>query len=248
MTSAQRSPKKILFLIGWPLFFVLTAIGNFLYQAGMKYRFQMDWGSLPTPEWFDHEYDLAFFPRLRKAHFFERGVYLQEMLKKSYRVLDLCCGDGSVTALFISPHVESVVGVDFDKSAIASAQRRYSGFSNTSFRQVDIRNLPFKPSEFDFVTWDTAIEHFTQQEMDNIFGSIRSLLKSDGVLAGSTVARQEHLQHHDHEYEFESTAELETFLKRYFKNVYVWERPHADRRNFYFRCTDADLNLKARSV
>lgn len=104
MHTAPRSPKKLLFLSAWPLFFAITALGKKLYGLGLSYRFQMDWGSLPNPEWFDHEY------------------------------------------------------------------------------------------------------------------------------------------------EFETVAELEKFLGGYFKHVYVWERRHADRLNFYFRCSDSAMDLRARSV
>jgi SAM-dependent methyltransferase len=244
------SLKKRLFQVAWPALYVVLIAGKWLYSVGLSYRFQMEWGSLPMPEWFDHEYDLAFFPRWRKSHFFERGVYLQEILRKNDVVLDLCCGDGSVTALFIAPEVLRVVGVDFDPHAIAAAKGKFAGYSNVSFQVEDIRSLKVAKSEFDVVTWDAAIEHFTQEEMNAIFASIRSVMKPGGLLAGSTVAKQAHVQHHDHEFEFDTPTELQTFLGGHFKNVTVWERVHEDRTSYYFRCDDGatDLRARARSV
>lgn len=244
----KLSAKKKIFYLFWPFLLLLKSFGRALYLLGLKYEFLLDWGCFPNPEWFDHDYDLAFFPTWRKPHFFERGVYLQEVLKPSDTVLDLCCGDGSVTALFVSPKVKSVVGVDFDASAISAAKQKYGNFSNLSYRQMDIRTLDFPAQSFDLVTWDAAIEHFTQIEMDQIFSSIKKVLKPNGMLAGSTIAKQDHLQHHDHEHEFESTQELQQFLSRYFPHVYVWERAHDDRVNFYFRCATNNADLSVRST
>jgi ubiquinone/menaquinone biosynthesis C-methylase UbiE len=246
MHRAKPSLKKLVFRAAWPFFFALKKVGKSLYSLGLNYEFQKDWGSFPNPEQFNHEMSLAFFPSWRLPHFFERGVYVQELLKPDYQVLDLCCGDGSVTALFIAPKVAGVVGVDFDEKAVKMARSKYSRFSNVSFRQGDIRGLEFPAGQFDLVTWDGAIEHFTQEEMDKIFGSIRRVLKGGGTLAGSTVAKQEFVQHHDHEFEFETLAELKTFLGRYFRNTYVWERKHSDRLSFYFRCSDEPKPLESR--
>jgi hypothetical protein len=61
------------------------------------------------------------------------------------------------------------------------------------------------------------------------------------VLHGSTVQKGETKQHHEHEYEFETSAELATFLRRFFPHVVVWERIHDDRFSLYFRCSRAPL-------
>ncbi|MCO5142629.1 MAG: class I SAM-dependent methyltransferase [Oligoflexia bacterium] len=246
MNSHQISKKKIILLLPWPIFFLLKVIGRFLYFLGLKYQFVLDWGSYPNPEWFDHEFDLAFFTKWRKPHFFERGVYLQELLKKEMCVLDLCCGDGSVTALFIAPKVTRAIGVDFDPKAIQTARSKYGEIKNLEYQVADIRNLQFPSASFDAVTWDAAIEHFTEKEIREILSSIQRVLKPNGFLMGSTIAKQDFLQHHDHEFEFSTKVELESFLKKYFSSVYVWERSHDDRRNFYFRVASQNINFDTR--
>ncbi len=65
---------------------------------------------------------------------------------------------------------------------------------------------------FDVVTWDAAIEHFTQAEMAAIMAGIQGALVPGGILHGSTVQKSDSWQHHEHEYEFETAAELHTFL------------------------------------
>ena len=241
LQKPKSSWKKIFYRFCWPPFFISKKMGWLFYRAGLRYEFRKDWSSRPTPEWFDHEFDLAFFPEWRKPHFFERGVYLQEVLRPNDSVLDLCCGEGSVSALFIAPSAQRVVGVDFDETAIARARRKYSHFVNLEFQRADIRELSFAPASFDLVSWDAAIAHFTKPEMDRIFGSIRTVLKGAGILAGSTVAQMDHQQHFYHEYEFRTLTELSTFLLGYFPHVQVWERKHPGRTNFYFRCSGEAL-------
>lgn len=233
--------------ITWPFFAVLAAVSRFTYKGALKVRFRSEWDRPPTPEWFDHEYDLAFFDRWRRPHFFERGVYLQEVLKPGMYVLDLCCGDGSVTALFIAPIAECVVGVDFDASAIRAAKRKYGRFQNIRFDVQDIRKLSVPPMNYDVIAWDAAIEHFTQDEVIAIMASIRRSLKPGGLLVGSSIAKSDHIQHHDHEHEFNGVADMRAFLERHFKNVVTWDRKHSDRTSLYFRCSDADRDLLARS-
>ncbi len=173
---------------------------------------------------------------MAKASFFERGVYVSERLKKTDNVLDLCCGDGSVSALFIAPLVKKVIAVDFDPSAIKTARQRYGHSPNAVFEIQDIRKLPYSSSSFDCITWDCAIEHFTELEIDSILKRIHELLTPEGFLTGSTIeAHDEGAQHHDHEFEFDNEDQVKSFLSKYFKTVEVWSRQHDKRVNIYFR-------------
>ncbi len=86
-------------------------------NASLRLEFQKDWAFTPNPEWFDHDIDVALFAERRQPHFFERGVYGSEVCTGK-RVLDLCCGDGSVAALFLSQLASDVLAVDFDPSAV----------------------------------------------------------------------------------------------------------------------------------
>src|SRR6202453_1378792 len=104
----KQKIKKLVFTTAWLLSWLFTQIGKLLYVFGKKIEYFRDWGSEPSPEWFNHEFDLLFFTKWRKPYFFERGIYASEIVRKK-KVLDLCCGDGSVAALFIAPLAEKVV-------------------------------------------------------------------------------------------------------------------------------------------
>jgi 2-polyprenyl-3-methyl-5-hydroxy-6-metoxy-1,4-benzoquinol methylase len=236
----RNSIKKKVLTSAWLAAWPFTKTAKAVYHLGMNLQFHKDWGASPSPEWFDHELDFVMFPQRRIVHFFERGVYASEIVEGK-RVLDLCSGDGSVSALFIAPLAKSVLGVDFDKSAVDYANKKWEKFSNCSFQVQDIRNPKIKKGAFDVCLWDAAIEHFTQEEMVQILTSIKSALTQDGVLHGSTNKKSEIKGHHEHEYEFETLEELKKLVSKYFKHVKVWQREHSDRTNFYFRCSDKIL-------
>jgi ubiquinone/menaquinone biosynthesis C-methylase UbiE len=227
--------KKTLYRLYCAFLRPFGAFGKALYHYQMSVQFETDWSITPNPEWFDHELDLLFFEDWRKPHFFERGIYSSEVVRQK-RVLDLCCGDGSMAALFISPLASQVTAIDFDPNAISHAKRRWSKFKNVKYEEVDVRQMNYPAQSFDVCLWEAAIEHFTQAEMDKIIHSVQNSLATDGVMHGHTIKKLPQLSHHDHEYEFETLSELDSFLKKYFPRVETWERVYEDRTNFYFRC------------
>lgn len=214
-------------------------------MSGLRYEFYKDWRITPHPEWFNHEMDLAFFEAERKPHFFERGVYLQEVARG--RVLDLCCGDGSVTALFLAPKAEHVIGLDIDPDAIASAKSKFASIPNLEFGVQDIRTISFPENSFDLICWDAAIEFLPRDDVQKVLEKLKTYLKPDGMLVGSSLAPDPRGKNPDHEFDFEDTHQLQAFLKPYFSRIVCWNRHHADRINFYFRCTNhPTLNLNMR--
>jgi 2-polyprenyl-3-methyl-5-hydroxy-6-metoxy-1,4-benzoquinol methylase len=247
-TSSEplRRLSKMILTGLWSVQRPLTKAAGTFYRLGTALEMAKDWSVPPTPEWFNHELDIAFFPQWRKPHFFERGVYASEVAVGK-RVLDLCCGDGAVAALFVARVAEEVLAVDFDRNAIAHATKRWRDIRNVRYDVMDIRSLNVPAGYFDTVLWDAAIEHFTQAEMDAIMASIKRALKPDGLLHGSTIKRGDSKQHDDHEYEFESLRELQSFLQSRFKHVVVFERVHQDRIAFYFRCCDVTPSVDNRA-
>jgi len=239
-TTLRTRLKKQILRTAYAATAPITETAKRVHELGMHLQFQRDWGVAPNPEWFNHDLDFALFATRRQPHFFERGVYASEIVGGK-RVLDVCCGDGSVAALFIAPQAKSVLGVDFDPNAIKHARKRWSEYENCRFELMDIRKLDVHAQAFDVILWDAAIEHFTQDEIDHIFGSLKRCMTSDGILHGSSIKKREQKSHHDHEYEFATLQELKAFLGKYFRHVEAWERTHPDRTSLYFRCSDVPL-------
>lgn len=246
----KRLVKSVLRIgfVGGPLLALIKGINQATRSvASLTHQLQliMEWQVLPNPEWFDHNIDLYNqWRKTRTPLIMERGCYNLLAIKKGGKLLELCCGDGFISHYFYSHKVAQMVAVDFDPSAIKHASAHHAG-PNISFQLADIREaLP--EGEFDNVVWDAAIAHFTPEETNAILGNIRSRLKPEGILSGSTIVKKEDGQKslHQHEYEFQSQEDLVRVLAPHFKNVCVFETHHEGRRNLYFYASDGLLPME----
>lgn len=213
---------------------------------GHRFQHEMQWGIINhPPEWYDHFCDQHWrWAASRNPMSWERGIIGLLGIKPGARVLDLCCGGGFFANRFFSTRAAHVTSVDFDPDAIRHAKRNFQA-PNVEYLCADIRTgMP--PGSYDNVTWDAAIEHFTEAEMDQILANIKSRLVPDGILNGYTIiARPDVKSHEDHEHEFTSREELANLMKRYFKNVLVLSTGYEDqfekRDNLYFFASDGPV-------
>lgn len=199
------------------------------------------WRIPPQPENFDHQIDQFYlWAASRNPQWVERGIYGALALKGG-NLLELCCGDGFNARNFYSLKSRQVVACDFDPKVIGVAKRKNSA-GNVKFSVADIRTQ-MPDGQYENIVWDAAIEHFTETEIQNIMGNIKSRLTLDGILSGHTLVEREdgqkHLSHH--EYEFKSKDDLLRFLAPFFANVTVFETIYPGRHNLYFWASDSDV-------
>ena len=212
--------------------------------AGIAHGIQQkfDWSVLPHPEWMDHFCDQFYYwGKSGNPLWLERGVFNLLAMSPGANVLELCCGDGFNAYHCYSIRARHIVSVDFDPDAIAHAKRN-NQVGNVEFQLRDIRdNLPV--GKFDNIIWDTAIEHFTEAEIDRIIFNLRSRLVEGGIVSGSTMVEapsgQKSLSHHERE--FHSKEDLLSFFKPHFRNVKVFETIYPSRHNLYFFSSDGML-------
>jgi SAM-dependent methyltransferase len=206
---------------------------------------ECDWGALPMPE-FQDQFINQFYvmPEYQRTYWLEGAVFCGLGIEPGKRILELCCGMGWYTNLFYSPFASEIVAIDFDPRAIEMAQRFHQR-PNIKFEVMDIRDkLPSGP--FGSVIWDGAIEHFTVEEIDGIMQKMRSVMTPGAQLVGYTIAESADTQSlSTHETLFQGIAQLGDLLKRYFRNVRVFERLHPTitpaRHNLFFYASDAPL-------
>jgi hypothetical protein len=123
--------------------------------------------------------------------------------------------------------------------------QRFHQRPNIRYEVVDIReSLPSGP--FATVIWDAAIEHFTEMEIEGIMPKLRSVMTPAARLVGYTLAESADMpQLPTHETHFQGIAHLGGLLRRYFKNVRVFERAHPTltppRQNLFFYASDGVL-------
>jgi SAM-dependent methyltransferase len=131
-------------------------------------------------------------------------------------VLDAGCGVGWGSVVLADAGAASVVGVDINPQALASARER-AGDRAATFVQGDLQELPFEDDAFDLVVCFEAIEHVP--DPGRVLDGIRRVLAPGGLLVISSPNRGVYPAcnpHHIHEY---ASDELEAALRERFANV-----------------------------
>ena len=79
-----------------------------------------------------------------------------------WNALDIATGSGH-TAFALSPHVNSVIGIDITGPMLAEAERlrREKTLDNVTFQIGDVHHLAFENESFDLVTCRRAAHHFS---------------------------------------------------------------------------------------
>jgi ubiquinone/menaquinone biosynthesis C-methylase UbiE len=106
------------------------------------------------------------------------------------QVLEAGCGVGAqtITLAHNSPHAH-ITSIDISERSVAEAKKKIegAGFTNVSFQQGDIFNLPFKPESFDHIFVCFVLEHLAQPV--EALNCLKNLLKVRGTI---TVIEGDH--------------------------------------------------------
>ncbi|MCE5339639.1 MAG: class I SAM-dependent methyltransferase [Planctomycetaceae bacterium] len=102
---------------------------------------------------------------------------------KGSRVLEAGCGVGAQTITLAknSPDAQ-FTSIDISESSIAQAKKKIAdaGFTNVTFQQADIFNLPFSPESFDHIFLCFVLEHLPNP-LDAL-RALKKLLKPAGTI------------------------------------------------------------------
>ena len=108
---------------------------------------------------------------------------LKENNLNGKKILDLGCGDGSITN-HIWECGAKTVGVDNNKKLINSAKRNYKG----KFKVLDVsKKIPFKDESFDIIYSSMTFLHLDKKGLKNIYSEIGRVLKKNGKFIMSNV-------------------------------------------------------------
>ena len=102
-------------------------------------------------------------------------------LAEGLRVLDAACGAGWGTALLAAAGA-AAVGVDASPAAVAAARAAYGDMA--TFREGDIRELPFREAEFDVIVCFEALAHVREHE--RALDEMRRVLRPGGLAVVSS--------------------------------------------------------------
>lgn len=243
----KKGARRAIYQIG-TLFFnePLMRLAELYLRRYYTYDTRRLWGGPhPPPEWFDHRADLYLWSELRVPFWVERGVFSREVMFEGCQVLDLCCGDGFYPYHFYSSIASHIDAVDWDPTAIAHAHK-WHNHPKISYVQLDVVTNAFPGTDYDVITWDGAIEHFSSDQIRIVLKKcVRALRIPEGMLCGYTIiARSSDKSHPEHQHEFSSAAELKELLREFFPFVGTVETEYPERHNIYFRAAFDPTRLR----
>ena len=126
------------------------------------------------------------------------GVRARLDLSPDDRLLDLCCGNGLLTARF-SAACRRVTGVDYSEPLLAVA-RAHNSPENVEYLRGDARELGalLAGRSFDKVVMYEALQHFTPREVEGMLRQLAALLAEGApVLLASIPDRARLWTFHD---------------------------------------------------
>jgi len=102
-------------------------------------------------------------------------------IKRGDRILDLCCGTGTLTVLLAELFYDdcSIIGVDLSHGQIAQAQKK-DIYPNLKFIVMDANNLQFNNESFDKIIISAALHEMDKKQRLNVLSEVHRVLKKDG--------------------------------------------------------------------
>lgn len=102
-------------------------------------------------------------------------------IKRGDRILDLCCGTGTLTVLLAELFYDdcSILGVDLSQGQIAQAQKK-DIYPNLKFIVMDANNLQFNNESFDKIIISAALHEMDKNQRLNVLSEVHRVLKKDG--------------------------------------------------------------------
>jgi ubiquinone/menaquinone biosynthesis C-methylase UbiE len=134
---------------------------------------------------FSHFYDAFIRLHARQdeddtRHFLVDAAHLEK--KSSRRILDVCCGTGSVLLAFAQRYRDAaLVGYDFSHGMLRKAQEKNAG-TQAVFVEGDASKLPFFDDSFDVVTCSHALYELKRQAREMALWEMRRVTDPDGFV------------------------------------------------------------------
>lgn len=215
-------------LLSWGTPLVLVS-GRYLAQ-----RYLRTWGRRRL-SWYDHYFDYLRGPE--HWYWLERGIVAADYVRSGDRVLDLCCGDGSYSGIFLAPKADAVDAMDISAEAIDAARQRWQR-PNTNFQVGDVLRDPFARPRYDVVLLLAGLEYFSPDEGQALLQRIAGVVESGkGVLIGCTPVWGERPGYSAGQRSHVTTVdELRAVLAPHFQPVKIFRGRDPSRPLYYFVC------------
>jgi demethylmenaquinone methyltransferase/2-methoxy-6-polyprenyl-1,4-benzoquinol methylase len=108
---------------------------------------------------------------------------LSPFVKKGDRILDLCCGTGTLTILLTKLLYKDckITGVDLSFGQIAQAQKK-NKYPNLRFAVMDANELRFPNEYYNHIVISAALHEMNKNQRLRVLSEIHRILKKGGTL------------------------------------------------------------------
>ncbi len=147
---------------------------------------QSDWYEKEMVWWDQFSKTMAHQWRLESGYNWVLRKHLNKKIKSFFldqkSILDLGCGTGWVTSVFIDSNKE-VLGIDFSEEQIKSANDSFSQ-TNLKFECQNVVNLNTEnyKNKFDGVLVYAFLHHLSEKDIRKVFSSLNLMMKPGGKI------------------------------------------------------------------
>lgn len=173
-------------------------------------------------EYFNHNWQL--YQKILQNNYMEHWEmysilreFLIHQVQKPFQLLDLGCGDASITAsALMGTSIQSYYGIDLSQAAIALAHDNLSAISCSKLLRIDDftafvpQLVRAQQQRFDVILASFSLHHLDLKQKDNLIGQSFQLLNPGGVLLLIDLVRQ-------------PAEDRTTYIDRYIESVrHTW--------------------------
>lgn len=214
---------------------------NYYYYLNKLY----DWELNPKlPNFFKHLTNLYSWRYKPDCNQFVTAPSIaRSLLKPKDRVLDVCCGDGSISYMFFSDIASHIDAIDWSNDAIKYANFNFKK-NNIKYNKQNIFDFCEKWNQsspkYDLIYFGSGFDYFTRIERNELFKSFSKLLSINGTIVIKTPTHSKGFESNQMEHKGEYCSTEEEFrdeLKVFFKEVKTLLIHYSDRQELIGICT-----------
>lgn len=136
---------------------------------------------------YDHLNNLYLWQEFpEKVQFTISPAIARLYLKKNDTVLDVSCGDGSISYLFFSDIAKNVDAFDISEINIQKAKKNYTS-KNLKYYCNSTLNFNYQEKMYDVIYWGAGIDYLSSEEIEQTIKKLRFTIKDSGYLIVKTV-------------------------------------------------------------